>query len=674
MQYPAVIVPLVLWTLFIITSPNSLRLSSTGLLDTASIAALLSTLVILPIIASRTFFAHLISAAMILFILSFNAGSTLYSLTYNSYPTLDFSSVLGNSIHIFSAIQLLIVGIVVIFATMMTSKLLTHSFQHISRSKLTISAVSFFVIFIFTQDSYKNHYKARPISILTDSNAAGFLLRSAITLPIWVQDIETMKYHERLASLNHFKEFNELPKKYHVKNLSRFTGSQSQNYSTPFPETYPLYQVPINNRTKPTGKSSEQKENIILIVLESVRASEMGIYGAEKSASPFMDQLAEQSNVYLNAYSTAPITGKSEFAINCSTLDFFADVNASDQNTLKNKRCIANILQEFGYKTIWFHGNEKEFYNRGNFMPKIGYQEVIAEHELNKLNVKDNLAWGISDTALLDYALGSLAKEKTHFFAEILTLSNHLPFNYDWKIDFPNYLTEKNDKGDYLNDYRKGIYYTDQALKHFFTAFWKSNLASNTHVIITGDHGIWAFDQSKMYSQLSKDEHFFRIPLIIWSPDKKKNASSALSSHLDIAPTILDILDIESENSFVGRSLFSSNEELNSRLLYTMYHRNFGYRTAEEACVPINGCVDFLNSPKCNNWATATQKKSTNENKLDMMCSPISKVQSFQHDTFPTHYRSSADEHRTLLDYLQIGLKYKLEPDSMNSSITQSKM
>ena len=670
MRYPAVIVPLVLWVLFIITSPNSLKLSSTGLLDTASIAALLSTLVILPIIASRTFFAHLISAAIILLILSFNAGSTLYSFTYNSYPTLDFSSVLGNSIHIFSTIQFLLAGIVVIFATIVTSKLLTRSFQHISRTKLTISAVSFFVIFIFSQDSYKNHYKARPISILTDSNAAGFLLRSAITLPIWVQDIETMKYHERMASLNHFKEFNELPEKYHKKNLNKFTGTQLKNYSTPFPETYPLYQVPIT--TESMAVSSKPKENIILIVLESVRASEMGVYGAEYSASPFMDELALQSRVYLNAYSTAPITGKSEFAINCSTLDFLADISASDQDTLKNKRCIANILQDSGYKTLWYHGNEKEFYNRGKFMPKLGYQHIIAEHELNKLNVTEKLAWGISDTALFDHVVEDLAKESSPFFAEVLTLSNHLPFNYDWKIEFPSYLTDKNNKGDYLNDYRKGIYYTDQALKRFFTAFWGSDLASNTHVIITGDHGIWAFDQSQTYSQLSKDEHFFRIPLMIWSPDMKKSVSSALSSHLDIAPTILDMLNIKSQNSFVGKSLFSNSEELNNRLLYTMYHRNFGYRTAKEVCVPINGCIDFFNSPKCSNWATATPSNSTDENKLDMMCSPISKVQSFEHDAFPTHYRSSADDHRTLLDYLQIGLKYKFEPDSMNSSITQS--
>ena len=668
MQYPAMIVPLVLWVLFVITSPNSLKLSTIGLLDTASLSALICAFVILPIIISRSFIAHLLSASLILITLSFNAGATIYSYTYNSYPTLDFSSVIGNSIHIFSTAQFLAAGLAMVFIALTTSILLSHTFVKITRSKLTISTLLFSMIFIIGQDSYKSSYKARPISILTDTNAAGFLLRSAIPLPIWVQDIETMKYHERMASLNHFKEFNELPEKYHAKSLKAFTGIQSKSYKTPFPKTYPLYQTPI------TATTHKPKENVIIILLESVRASEMGIYGAEHSASPFMDSLAKQSNVFLNAYSTAPITGKSEFAINCSTLDFFAATSASDQDNLLNKRCIASILKESGFSTYWFHGNEKEFYNRGVFFPKIGYQHIIAEHELNQVDVTDKLAWGISDTALFDHALKTLENEDKPFFAEILTLSNHLPFNYDWKIDFPDFLTEKNGKGDYINDYRKGIYYTDQALKQFFTAFWQSDLASNTHVIITGDHGVWAFDQSKTYSQLAKDEYFFRIPLMIWSPDKQKNINTALSSHIDIAPTILDILDIKTDNSFIGKSLFSSAEVLNNRLIYTMYHRNFGYRSATEACAPINGCVDFFNSPKCSNWATALPLTSKDENKLDMICSPISEVQSFNPEVFPTNYRSSADDHRILLDYLQIGLKYKLEPDSINLSITQSEI
>jgi len=654
--------------MFIITAPNSLKLSGIGLLDAISISALISALIVLPLILVRSFIGYIFSAFLIILTLGFNAGATIYSLTYNSYPTLDFSSVVGNSVHIFSTWQFVLAGLILLIILFAVAKLLSSSFSKISTTKLIITFSIFSLVFLMSQDSYKDYYKARPISMLSDTNAAGFLLRSAIPLPIWVQDIETMKYHERLASLNHFKEFNELPEKYHAQNLKKLTGIQPKDYHTPYPETYPLYQEPI------IASTSKPKENVIIILLESVRASEMGIYGAKRSASPFMDELAQQSKVYLNAYSTAPITGKSEFAINCSTLDFFADTSASDQNALRNKRCLANILKDIGYKTYWFHGNEKEFYNRGNFMPKIGYQQVIGEHELVKLDVTDTLAWGISDTALLDHALQKLENEKQPFFAEILTLSNHLPFDYDWNIDFPNYLTDKNSKGNYLNDYRKGIYYTDQALKQFFTQFWQSKLANNTHVIITGDHGIWAFDQSKTYSQLSKDEHFFRIPLIIWSPDKQKEINTALSSHLDIAPTVLDILNIKTENSFIGKSLFSSTEELNNRILYTMYHRNFGYRTATEACAPINGCSDFLNTPRCNNWATALPKVPSEENKLDMICSPISDLQKFDHAVFPTHYRSSADDHRTLLDYLQIGLKYKLEPDSANRSITQSEI
>ena len=207
MQYPAVIAPLVLWVMFIITAPNSLKLSGIGLLDAISISALISALIVLPLILVRSFIGYIFSAFLIILTLGFNAGATIYSLTYNSYPTLDFSSVVGNSVHIFSTWQFVLAGLILLIILFAVAKLLSSSFSKISTTKLIITFSIFSLVFLMSQDSYKDYYKARPISMLSDTNAAGFLLRSAIPLPIWVQDIETMKYHERLASLNHFKEF-----------------------------------------------------------------------------------------------------------------------------------------------------------------------------------------------------------------------------------------------------------------------------------------------------------------------------------------------------------------------------------------------------------------------------------------------------------------------------------
>ncbi|RYZ58141.1 MAG: hypothetical protein EOO14_10075, partial [Chitinophagaceae bacterium] len=75
--------------------------------------------------------------------------------------------------------------------------------------------------------------------------------------------------------------------------------------------------------------------------------------------------------------------------------------------------------------------------------------------------------------------------------------------------------------------------YSDESIRSFLLAYRQRPDFDNTIFIITGDHRLIPVPEDNMLSR-------FHVPLLIYSPLLKRQASfPALSSHLDIAPSLV---------------------------------------------------------------------------------------------------------------------------------------
>jgi arylsulfatase A-like enzyme len=185
---------------------------------------------------------------------------------------------------------------------------------------------------------------------------------------------------------------------------------------------------------------------------------------------------------------------------------------------------------------------------------------------------------GACDEDTFEYALDLFEKKTQPFFAEIMTLSNHWQFD----ADFPTIARTPRVKGnqDYVN-YSHGIFYADYALGKFFDAIRKRPIYDNTVFILTGDHGIWYFpDDVGPDNEVWKKELYFRGPCIIWSPKLiKPQVIDALASQIDIAPTILDLLNINVPNSFMGTSVLL--DDTDPRYVFPIQDGRWNYRIGD---------------------------------------------------------------------------------------------
>lgn len=73
-----------------------------------------------------------------------------------------------------------------------------------------------------------------------------------------------------------------------------------------------------------------------------------------------------------------------------------------------------------------------------------------------------------------------------------------------------------------------------------------------TVIVITGDHGIRSSKEDSSFKSGMIDEYSFHVPLLIYSPKALDHPLTIawLTSHVDVAPTVLDLLGVEAGREF----------------------------------------------------------------------------------------------------------------------------
>lgn len=307
--------------------------------------------------------------------------------------------------------------------------------------------------------------------------------------------------------------------------------------------------------------------NVLIVVLESFRASMAGHYNGGGTLTPNLDKIAANNVIAREFYANTNYTVKGETAIWCGLFDLNSRPPLSTiSEELLMPECLPKILSDQGYQTIYFHGNEGAFYERDKFLPLVGFQSrYFHEDYVGGVDlVEDRIGWGISDEKLYMLAFDRLEQlGERRFFASITSLSAHYPFNWDWGDEVPKFDADTVDQDDLLyKDYQRAIFYSDYALGKLWERYKNSPLSENTILIITGDHGVWVFpsDQLAKYDRLTLNEHFFRMPFVLVHPAHEGHLELVgAASQIDIAPTILDLLGLsEYRSQFIGRNMLET--------------------------------------------------------------------------------------------------------------------
>ena len=374
--------------------------------------------------------------------------------------------------------------------------------------------------------------------------------------------------------------------------------------------------------------------NLVIVTMESVRASELKASGHRAPYLPTLDRLAAEGLYAERAFSTSLQSSEATFAVNCGYYPlstgrpFFGFKPA-----LLHARCLPEILVGQGYSTSHYIGCDSAFEGEGEFLRSHGMARVTDEKDFPKS--AERFTWkgrAVSDGELFARAGRDAASLPQPFLLSVTTMTSHGPF------DLPPEVSAGLDAGegfggDYLK-YRKVLAYLDRELGKFIAALSSRPDFGRTIFLIYGDHGVmdpypqgedavrlglatasappadidpdekaksqvpdrfssrWNFAAGAHQRELAD-----RVPVILWSPGGLIPAGRIRGStaQIDFLPTLLDLLGIEAEGTFLGHSMFDLPEDRKIILGMGGPHAVQGNTrcwTTERMCIDVDPSFD----------------------------------------------------------------------------------
>jgi phosphoglycerol transferase MdoB-like AlkP superfamily enzyme len=295
-----------------------------------------------------------------------------------------------------------------------------------------------------------------------------------------------------------------------------------------------------------TRPALELRKNVIVLVVESLSARYLGIFGNQAHLTPNLDAMAREGLLFRNLYATGTRTTRGLEAISMSVPPTPGRSLVKRPNN-KNLFTIGHIFRERDYDTKFIYGGFGYFDNMNAFFSGNGF-EIVDRANISSDEKTFETIWGVCDEDLFNRVLKESDESfsnKSPFFSIVMTTSNHRPYAYPQKIDIPS------------GSGRSGaVKYTDYAIGQFIQSASKKPWFKDTVFVIVADHCAGSSGRVEV------PVYRYHIPLIVYAPDfVPPNECNVLCSQIDVGPTLLGLLNFSYESRFFGKDVLCSPPE-----------------------------------------------------------------------------------------------------------------
>lgn len=311
----------------------------------------------------------------------------------------------------------------------------------------------------------------------------------------------------------------------------------------------------------------EQRYNIIMVTVESLSADFLGVFGNKDGLTPYLDHLAGESLLFTDLYATGTRTvyGLSALTLSIPPLPGNAIARRPHNEQLFS---LGSVLNSKGYVSKFIYGGYGYFDNMNYFFKNNGYR-IVDRTAMDSSEITFSNIWGVADENLFHRVIKENDKahaQGTPFFDMVMTTSNHRPFTYpDGKIDIPSHSGRKG-----------GVKYTDYAIRQLIETSRTRPWFNNTLFVIVADHTAGGAGKMEL------DPAAYHIPMLVYAPAIiKPGKMEKMMSQIDVAPTLLGLLNMDYESRFYGRDVLREPLE---RALISNYQQ-LGYLTKDNLLI-----------------------------------------------------------------------------------------
>ena len=344
------------------------------------------------------------------------------------------------------------------------------------------------------------------------------------------------------------------------------------------------------------GRESSERPNVLIYMIDTLRADHVGVYGYEYPTSPNIDALAGEATLFRRGIAQSSWTKPSVVSIFTGLHPQLHGVNGRKDALAREAVTLAELLWEGGYETAAIYTN--------GTLSHMGLGQGFS-HFQHLREKKDRAIHRLSDE-LHEEAVTWLDQRDPErpFLLYLHSTDPHAPFTPP-----PGYLEQI---GRQVSDPDAGLIeevlalrrnVLDEQLRDDLTALYDAEIAFNdenfgdllkeleardllesTMIIVVSDHGEEFFEHRWWHHGKTLYQEQLAVPLIIRFPGGigAGIVVEELAQHIDLLPTILDVAGINSDLELPGRSLLPLLESpASSGRVQVVSYVNMGDRMAE---------------------------------------------------------------------------------------------
>jgi len=316
----------------------------------------------------------------------------------------------------------------------------------------------------------------------------------------------------------------------------------------------------------------DDRPNIILISIDTLRADHLGCYGYFKNTTPNIDKFSNDSVLFSTCLAQSSSTLSSHASMLTSLIPSHHGASFAKKMPIPEKIVtLPEILKKNGYKTISFNDG-------GQLAPSFGFGQGFDIYQSSKKHF-DKFYFSDTVKKTINWLENNPDKK---FFLFLHSYETHTPytpqkeylelFEANYSGSLPLHTSDgialqinkgkremtNEDKEHIIDTYNAEIRSMDDSFQVFLDYLHEKGLYDDALIILTSDHGeefnehgVMASHSHTLYNEL------LHVPLIIKFGGLKHSSKiiPELVRGVDILPTIMNVLNLAPEDRFDGVSI-----------------------------------------------------------------------------------------------------------------------
>ena len=299
--------------------------------------------------------------------------------------------------------------------------------------------------------------------------------------------------------------------------------------------------------------AANSRSNVILIVVDALRADHLSLLGYGRRTSPHLEVMRERGAM---VFATSAVTACNESSCGLRALASSRYVDRQSESPMT----VHDVLKKHGYRVhLVFSGDHVNFYGIDGIYGAVDSYFDGASQTRRYVN----------DDRLVIDRLGTFAKwDGTPTMFHFHLMSTHaLGERFAETPEFGpsrNYLgnstgsSEKELPTLATNHYDRGVLQTDRIISQLLSQLDEQGYMKDAVVVITGDHGESLGERGRYGHSHSVWQESLRVPFVVLAFGRAgsgKLTRRSLASQVDIAPTLLDLLGMPQPTTWQGASV-----------------------------------------------------------------------------------------------------------------------